>query len=416
MGHAQLVKDDPSQDYPIFLKQAHQAAVPGAHEAQPMLIDMSKPTAAKDLQKLIADRQITDVVDNYAEQYAELLLSRNAHLYRAKYAVQVASIAELLQEHYAGKQPWTLGSWVYFPWSHQLVHILAQPDFEDLRTIRNRDLITTAEQVTLFDFGVACFGMSVGSASALAMAISGISRKIKLIDGAVISGSNLNRILTGVASVGKSKAVTIGQQIYEMNPYSTVEYYDKALPDNMADIFDKPWPVKLVVDEIDDIEMKVRIRFEARKRKIPVVMATELGDTVMLDVERYDLEPDRDLFHGMLDGIEELLDKPLENYREWTKHAVRIIDARNMPLKMQHSILKIGTNIVTHPQLGSTVMVTGGLVAFAVKNIALGDNTMRSGRYVISLENTLLADHKTRKYKRAHKKHTKVIHKATSAM
>jgi hypothetical protein len=416
MGHAQLVTDDPSKEYPAFLKKAQLATTPGAADGQPILLTMDTQSAAADLQKLIADRHITDIIDNYAEQYAELLLSKNAHLYRAKYAVQVASIADLLQTHYAGKEPWTLGSWVYFPWSRQLVHILAQKDFEDLRTIRNRDLITEAEQKQLFDYGVACFGMSVGSARALAMAISGISRKMKLIDGAVISGSNLNRILTGVASVGKSKAVTIGQQIYEMNPYSQVEYYDKALPDNMADIFDKPWPVKLVVDEIDDIEMKVRIRYEARKRKIPVVMATELGDTVMLDVERYDLEPNRELFHGMLDGIEELLDKPLENYREWTKHAVRIIDARNMPLKMQHSVLKIGTNIVTHPQLGSTVMVTGGLVAFAVKNIALGDNIMRSGRYVISLENTLLADHKTRHYKREHKKHTKVIHKATSAM
>ena len=170
---------------------------------------------------------------------------------------------------------------------------MAQEQFEELRTIRNRDLITSEEQSTLSEFSAACFGMSVGSAGALALAISGISRRIKLIDGAVISGSNLNRILTGVASVGKNKCEVIGRQIYEMNPYSEVEYYDKVTKDNIGSILEG---MDVAIDEIDDIEMKVRIRVEARKLRIPVVMATELGDTFMLDIERFDSEPERDLF------------------------------------------------------------------------------------------------------------------------
>jgi len=200
-----------------------------------------------------------------------------------------------------------------------------------------------------------------------------------------------------------------------MNPYSEVASFDKVNAGNIAEIFDTPWKTDLAVDEIDDIEMKVRIRYEARKRKIPVIMATELGDTVMLDVERFDLEPNRDLFHGLVPGIEALLDKSIENYREWTKRAVGIIDPINMPLKMQKSVLKIGTTIVTHPQLGSTVMMTGGVIAFAAKHIALG-NQLNSGRYVIGLEKEFLRDHKTRAHKRAHKKHTKIIKKSVSSM
>jgi hypothetical protein len=257
--------------------------------------------------------------------------------------------------------------------------------------------------------------MSVGSAGALALAISGISREIKLVDGAVISGSNLNRILTGISSVGKGKAQVIAEQIYEMNPYSTVQTVDKVNSDNIGDIFDKPWPVNVAIDEIDDIEMKVRIRYEARKRKIPVLMASELGDTMILDVERFDLEPDRPLFHNMVPGIEKLLDSPIENYREWTKHATNILDPSNMTLKMQKSLLKIGTTIVTHPQLGSTVMMTGGVLAFGAKSIAL-DHHLKSGRYIISLEKELLADHKTRQYRREHKKHTKTLRRAISSM
>jgi molybdopterin/thiamine biosynthesis adenylyltransferase len=415
MGHKKLTTDNPSDFYPDFLRKVKQRSSKDLASDRPVLIRMEEKGAQKNLETLIQENPNLEVIDNYDEQYAELLLSLHAHLYRANYDVQVASISKLLEDHFAGQKPWTLGTWVYFPWKSQLVHILAQKDFEDLRTIRNRDLILPEEQVKLFNFEAACFGMSVGSAGALALGISGISRRLKLVDGAVISGSNLNRILTGVSSVGQSKAVTIARQIYEMNPYSDIQNFDKVDAENIGEILDTQWQAKVVVDEIDDIEMKVRIRAEARARKIPVVMATELGDTVMLDVERYDLEPKRPLFHDMIPGVEKLLDAKVENYREWTKHAVGIIDPSNMPMKMQQSLLKIGNTIVTHPQLGSTVMVTGGILAFAVKSIAL-DHPLESGRYVISLEKELLADHKTRKYKRAHKKHTKVIKTAVKSM
>lgn len=412
MGHKKLDTKDPRKTYPGFLKDAAENTPKLKGSDHPTIVRMDDPGAEERLRKLIDKEHIVELIDNYGEQYAELLLSKNAHLYRANHDIQTASIAKMLDEHYGDKKSWELGSWVYYPWSGHLAHVLAQAEFEELRSIRNRDLITAEEQSKLADFSTACFGMSVGSAGALALAISGISRKIRLIDGAVISGSNLNRIITGVSSVGTSKCVVIGRQIYEMNPYAKVEYFDKVTKGNIGEILDG---IDLAIDEIDDIEMKVRIRLEARKRKLSVVMATELGDTIMLDIERFDLEPKRDLFHGLIKDIDKIAEKPPENHREWTKHAVSIIDPSNMPMKMQKSVLKIGTSIVTHPQLGSTVMVTGGALAFAVKNIALG-HPIDSGRYVISLEKELLADHKTRKYRRAHKRHTKIIHRSVSSM
>lgn len=414
MGHARLVQTNPIEDYPPFLAGKATTAETKS-SPHPVVIPMHHPDGRMRLEKLVRGHTIHGVVDNYGEQYAELLLSRNAHLYRANHDVQVASIAELLKEHYGEKQAWQMGSWVYYPWSKQLVHVLDQDLFEDLRSIRNRDLITVDEQRKLAGFEVACFGMSVGSAGALALAITGISRRIKLIDGAVISGSNLNRILTGVTNVGKQKAEVIGKNIYEMNPYATVAYYDTVDASNIADILENPWPVRAVVDEIDDIEMKVRLRVEARRRGVPVIMATEIGDTIILDVERYDIEPTRALFHGIVPGIDTLVDKELENHREWMKHAVNIIGPKNMHITMQESLLKIGTSIVTHPQLGSTVMMTGGVLAFAVKSLALG-RPLTSGRYVISLEKQLLADHRTLRYKRRHRKHTKVINRAIGSM
>lgn len=415
MGHKKLITTNPSEQYPDFLRQLAKKVIQKSQKLKPTIINMVTNNAKDKINKLINKENIAGIVDNYGEQYAELLLSKNAHLYRANYDVQTASLEKLLKKHYGRNKSWEMGSWVYYPWSGNMVHVLSQSDFEDLRTIRNRDLITKKEQTTLFDFNVACFGMSVGSAGAQALAITGVSRRIKLIDGATLSGSNLNRILTGVSSVGKSKAQVISEQIYEMNPYSNVECFDKVTRENISDIFDKPWPVNLVIDEIDDIEMKVHIRVEAKKRRIPVLMATEIGDTIILDVERFDLDPNRPLFHGKVTGIEKLIEKKISNYREWTKYAVNIIDPRNMSIKMQKSLLKIGTDIVTHPQLGSTVMMTGGVLAFAVKNIAL-KKSLNSGRYVISLERHMLAKHQTRNYKRRHKKHTKIIRASVNAM
>lgn len=413
MGHKKLDTKNPEKTYPQYLSHFLKNQSKISKSNHPIIIKMQNKNSASELSDLVKKERIVEVIDNYGEQYAELLLSKNAHLYRANYKVQSSSISKILDEHYGSKKSWELGSWVYYPWNGNLVHVLAQADFEELRTIRNRDLITAEEQAVVADFTAACFGMSVGSAGALALAISGISRKIKLIDGAVISGSNLNRILTGVVNVGKKKCEVIGHQIYEMNPYSTIEYYDQVDKDNIGDILED---TDIVLDEIDDIEMKIRIRLEARKRSIPAVMATELADTIMLDIERFDHQPGRQLFHGMIPDVDKLADNPPENHREWTKHAVSIIDPVNMPMKMQKSLLKIGSTIVTHPQLGSTVMVTGGVLAFAVKNIALKKHPLESGRYVISLEKELLADHKTRKYKRHHKKHTRVIRQSVSSM
>lgn len=416
MGHAKLTGKDSQKAWPAFLKKLSEKTDVLQDDDEPILIDMRKKNADKELEKLVKDKKISQIADNYDEQYAELLLSRDAHLYRANEAVQKHSIKEHLKKHYGGNEPWKLGSWVYYPWNQKLVHILSQEDFEDLRTVRNRELITKEEQAILADFNVACLGMSVGSSSAISIILSGISRRIKLADGAVISGSNLNRILAKVSDIGQKKDIVVARILYEMNPYIQVQRMPtKVTKENLKDLFDSKWKLDAVVDEIDDLEMKIRVRIEARKRGIPVIMATELADDVMLDIERFDIDKNRPLFHGLAGNIEEVLNNKDMNHRQWMKHATTIIGPKNVPLNMQQSLLKIGSTVVTHPQLGSTVMITGGVLAFAVKQLALG-NTLESQRTLISLEKSFLKDKKTLKHRRAHKKHTKVLHKAMKAM
>src|ERR1044072_2938935 len=110
-----------------------------------------------------------------------------------------------------------------------------------------------------------------------------------------------------------------------MNPYMEMERYDQNITeDSITEFFEKSWPIHAVVDEIDDLKTKILLRIEAKKRELPVIMATDLGDDVMLDVERFDLDPNLPLFHGLVPGVEELLTKEVSK-REWLKYATSII-------------------------------------------------------------------------------------------
>lgn len=58
--------------------------------------------------------------------------------------------------------------------------------------------------------------------------------------------------------------------------------------------------------------MKVRIRLHAKEHKIPVIMLTSLEDSILVDVERYDLHPDAEIFHGLIGDIkDDLLNKTM---------------------------------------------------------------------------------------------------------
>ena len=415
MGQGRLTETNHSQEWPSILKKVAEKNQHDTTAWQPVLVEMHLPGALEELNELVDKVDVRQVIDNYDEQYAELMVSRHPQLYQSSLEVKRESLKAYLDEHFGGKVSWQLGSWVYYPWNGNLVHVLDRPLFLESRTIRNKDLITADEQSKYSDFTVGCAGMSVGSNVALALALSGGSRNIKLADGAVVSASNLNRIATGVHDVGSSKAFVIARKLYEMNPYMEVQCTDRNITDEtIHEFFDQPWPINVVVDEIDDLKTKILLRVEAKKRRLPVIMATDLGDDVMLDIERFDLDPDLPLFHGLVPGVEELLTKEVSK-REWLKYATSIIGSRNTPLRMQQSLLKVGTKLVTQPQLGPTAMMSGVVAVYAIRQLALGAD-LKSGRTIISLDKHLRPDLTTLKHHRAHKKHTKQLERALKAM
>lgn len=411
MGQGKLSLADVSLNWPEELKKVAATTNFDATTWQPEVIPMGGRESEAKLKELLQRVSIKSIVDNYDEQYAELIVSRRPGLYQSSYEEKVKILETELAEHHSDSDAWQKGAWVYYPWSGVLSHVIAKEHFLELRSTRNRNLITSEEQEKLGDFNVGCAGMSVGSNAALSIGITGISQQLKIADGAVISGSNLNRVLAGVNDVGLSKSLIIARKIYEMNPFVSIERFDRDItPDSISHFFDTPWPLHAVVDEIDNLMVKIQLRVEAKKRRIPVIMATDLGDSVMLDIERYDLEPDLPFFHGKVKGVEELLTKEVDR-REFLRAAMAIIGPENASTRVQQSLMQVGGELAVQPQLGGTAIMAGSVIAYALRKIALGEN-IRSGRINISLDDALLRDARSDEAVRVHQESTARINQA----
>lgn len=260
----------------------------------------------------------------------------------------------------------------------------------ELTTMRNRNLITSAEQLKLRRTVVGFFGLSVGSHCALSWMMESRADCIKIVDPDTISMSNLNRLRLGLEQVGRSKAETISQILQEINPYSKVVFSKDGSIANFKYLFDSDPKIDVCVDAIDDMEGKVALRKMCKERKVPLIQAGDVGDNVVLDIERYDLSPQPDLFLGRLPGIEEVDFSTMTSF-EVKKMIVKLVGFEQNSEKLLESVLAIGKKLATWPQLGATATIAGGVVATSIKKIGLGEK-VKSGRYYISLDDLLVSD------------------------
>jgi hypothetical protein len=269
--------------------------------------------------------------------------------------------------------------WAYYPWRHALVSVLGPRAFRRLRLDRNRNKITFAEQDQLGRLRIGIVGLSVGHAIAHTLAMEGLCGLLRLADNDSIELSNLNRIPATILDLGINKAVVVARRIAELDPYLQVETLTAGISeDSMAAFFDG---LDLVIEECDSLDMKVRVRQEAKTRGIPVLMET--SDRGLFDVERFDQEPDRQLFHGLLGDTDPALLRGLSN-RDKAPHVMRILQTQDLSARMAASMVEIDRTVSSWPQLGSDVQLGGATVAAAVRRFGLGDE-LRSGRIRIDL-------------------------------
>lgn len=277
------------------------------------------------------------------------------------------------------------GSWVYYPWNGVLMHCVNEEDLFAIRTNRNKELINAEEQAILRNAVVGVAGMSVGAGMAVALAYSGISRHIKLADFDMLSTANLNRLREPLYSVGQPKVVLTAQRILELDPFSRVDVYEHGLKDVDLDRFFAEPDIDVIIDEIDDFKMKIQLRVKAKEKRIPLLMFTSLGDNILIDIERYDIDEDLVIFNNQLGTLtEEILAKKEISDEDAKRYAVQLVGQEYVPTRAMASLLEIGNTLVGRPQLYGTIAVDGGLSAYVVRQLLAGDGGLRSGRYFIS--------------------------------
>lgn len=345
---------------------------------KPIFYRITNASDLAEYNELIESGKVSFLHDELYGQLQELIKMRNPAV-----KIKPEEYAGLITEHLATSDLDSYGVWVYYPWSRRLVHMLDDHEFIKVRSNRNQYKITLREQEILATKRIGIIGLSVGQSIALTLAMERGFGELRLTDFDTLELSNLNRIRSGVHNLGVPKVVITAREIAEIDPFLKVNcFFEGLTPENMDAFFLENGKLDLLVDECDGLDIKILSRFKARELMIPVLMDT--SDRGMLDVERFDLEPNRPLLHGTIDNVDPKTIKDLTT-EEKIPVMLQMLGIENISLRAKASMLEVEQTINTWPQLASSV-VLGGAVGTDVCRRILLDQFHESGRYYIDLE------------------------------
>ena len=326
-----------------------------------IVLDPDDPSDAARLREL-RDDPATEFLDRSAAQLAELR------------ALRPAAGPELTAEPLR---------WVHYPWRRTVVAVLGPRAFRAVRLDRNRNLITAREQARLGELTIGVAGLSVGHVIAHTLAAEGLCGTLRLADFDELELSNLNRVPATVFDIGLNKAHAAARRVAELDPYIRLQVHDEGI--RIATVDEFLDGLDIVVEECDSLEIKAILREAARARRIPVLMAT--SDRGLVDVERFDAEPDRPILHGLLGELDTGL-LPGMSSREKVPHILRHLEAELLSPRTAASTVEIDRTLSTWPQLAGEVALGATALAEAVRRIGLGE-PLNSGRVRIDVGDAL---------------------------
>jgi len=274
---------------------------------------------------------------------------------------------------------------------------------EALSTVRNKNILTSAQQKKLRNTTVAFFGLSVGSHAALTWVMQARPVDVKLSDPDKISASNLNRLRFGWDTVGKLKVEVVKDLMINMNPEINVLTLTSTKINDVLKCLSRRPKVDAIVDEIDSLDGKIILRKFAKSHNIPLLSATDVGDNILLDIERYDLIPQPEPFLGKLNIDMDNIDVSELSPSDKRRLIIKLVGFEYNSKAMLGSLRVIGKKTLTWPQLGATATIAGGVIATALKKIIIGEKVL-SGRYHLSLDDIMVSDFNSQARKKKRKK------------
>ncbi|WP_267618274.1 ThiF family adenylyltransferase [Gordonia bronchialis] len=270
--------------------------------------------------------------------------------------------------------------YIVFPWRRTIVRVPDDEIFHRLRTARNCYLITDEEQHRWSSATIAIAGLSVGASILSVCALSG-ARRFRLADPDTLGPSNLNRLVGSVCDLGVPKTTLAYRRVIEADPYATVDVFPDGFNADTAADFIGGGLVStpaVILEEMDDIARKVELRRLAKTAGVAVIMVTDDGDDVIVDVERYDLDPDYPLFHGRAGELLDLTEEQLQDKDNRVELAGRIV-GHDVDNRLKVALAQVGVTIPSWPQLGTAASLAGVVGAVAARKLVCGDD-LPSGR------------------------------------
>ncbi|GAA4779656.1 hypothetical protein GCM10023231_03040 [Olivibacter ginsenosidimutans] len=357
----------------------------------PLFYDLSSREQRDALNELMARNPAIQLIDNILEQIQELV-----RVLFPSETIGEENLKQRVEVYLQNVDLATYGTWVYYPWLEKIVHLLNEEDFIRVRTSRNMYKIDQKEIATLGKKKIGVLGLSVGQSVALTLAMERTCGEIRLADFDHVELSNMNRLRCSITDLGINKAILAARQIAELDPYIKVRCYtDGATEDNLDDLLLVGGKLDLLVEECDGINMKILSRLKAKEFQIPVLMDT--NDSGMLDMERFDLEPDRPILHGRLKVLEGLssiaIAEQLRNlsFPEKIKYLSEMIGIENVSDAMKRSLPEMNKTIVGWPQLASSVMLGGAMITDVARRVLLGQ-LQSSGRFFVEFADLINDD------------------------
>lgn len=364
----------------------------------PQIFNLSDEEHKEQLQQLCETGKIRAVFDQIDAALDELFDIAYPAKKDSKTPEEVAKFTQKLTR----EDKVAYGNWIYFPWSGSVVHFPPKDDLRCLRGSRNRNLITEEERQALIDNKtIVIFGLSVGSNVVDSLLLQGVGSKYIIVDMDHLDPTNLNRIRASYDQVGVHKVDVVAKKISELDPYiEQVHYKNGADEGNLEEILTKYRP-DIVIDEMDSLRMKVLVRMRAKELGLPVLMATDDGDDILLDIERFDQDATQPILHGILP--EEVIQMILGN-SEMSRAEIGAIIGQyfvgleNVPIRMLESLMEVGRTLPSWPQLGGAAVLSGLYLSYAARKILL-DQNLNAGRFLMGPEAQLNPDLQSQAYK-----------------
>ena len=362
-----------------LLEALDSASAPDRTTFRPVFFRLADPEDRVRLEELLKREPHTVVHDELHSQLRELVRTLNPSQRYGKEDLDSAAVA-----HLNGKEPRYYGVWVHYPWNARLVHLLDEREFVLVRTDRNRNKITAEEQALLATKRIGVIGLSVGQSICLTLALERSFGELRIADFDMLELSNLNRIRNGTHAMGHLKTINVAREIAEIDPFLKVTLFSEGLSrENIERFCTEGGKLDILVDECDSVDVKILCRQKAKELRVPVLMDT--SDRGMLDVERFDLEPDRPILHGLIDHLDIDAAAKARTNEEKLPFILPLLNLDTLSTRMKASMLEIETTTVTWPQLASSVVLGGALGAEYCRRIALGTSSV-SGRWFLDME------------------------------